>query len=105
MLLEGLAPRPAEVRKFAYWLHEVGVVSTDAGTTEGIGLFNKILDASANLFCFFVEQFGVFEGAGNLHPIDRERGIAGIYSLFRKSKKKNPKLAVAGDLSEEEIAT
>jgi integrase len=103
MLLKGLAPTPVQVRKFTHWLSKRR--SADSERSFGIGTFNRILDVSAAIFAWFIQQYGEFEGLGNRHTLDREQVVAAVEKLFRSHKLTERKKRYAGDLSEEEIET
>lgn len=105
LLLNGLAPAPVLVRKFAYWLSKLRNVSADIQKPMSITASNRILDVSARLFAWYIRHHGEFEGVGNEHHLDREAVVTLVQKLFRGHKLRNPKKTYAGDLSEEEVAT
>ena len=105
LLLNGLAPQPAEVRMFGFWLSRRRTDSNDSTGSMSIGTFNRILDISAAIFAWFIRQYGEFEGVGNRQSVDREQVVSSVEKLFRSHKLRERKKAFAGDLSEEEIAT
>jgi len=103
MLLNGLAPEPVHIRRFAYWLQEVGILSYKNKRAIGLPTYNKILDACCSMFSFFIEQFGVFHGVGNSRALLMNSVISQTKNVFKKAHKKNPKLYIADDLSDEDI--
>jgi integrase len=98
-LLNGLAPSPSQVRHFCHWLYEL----VD-DQVIGLNTYNKTLDFTATMFCWFISQYGTFHGSGNIHHENRALVINEIRDLFRIEKKRSRKLQVAEDLSEEDIA-
>jgi len=107
LLLNGLAPQPAEVRAFAYWLSQLKSSSSNpdkASEPITLGTYNSALDAGASIFAWFITQFGAFEGGENFQTLERVKVADSVKELFRSQKKKNHKKPFADDMSEEDIA-
>lgn len=109
MLLQAVAPEPVMVRSFAHWLSErisFGMRKENRKNHRiGVNTYNRILDTSADIFCWFVQYYGKFKSTGNEHAVEREQVRNYIQKLFRSNKKKSRSTRIAEDLSEEEIVT
>jgi hypothetical protein len=104
ILLSGQPIETISIRAFSHWLHQRGhIYKTGSQKTLSKTTSNKCLSSVSRMICWFIEQYSNHEGNSTERILARNIITSFTKEAFKDQNKKNIKLNIAPDLTEEEI--